>query len=43
MKLRSLLYLLARLMGDFSAIKKGRVGKRIVRRVVGKGLGRWFR
>jgi hypothetical protein len=44
---RGVLYLLARLMGDVSAVKKGRVGKRIGRRFVGKmtgsGIGRLFR
>lgn len=38
--LRSLLYALARILGDVNAIKKGRVGKRIVRRVTGKVTGR---
>ena len=47
MNIRSMLYLLARLMGDWNAIKRGRVGKRIGRRLAGKVsgrlLGRWFR
>ena len=47
MNLRSLLYLLARLMGDVNAIKRGEVGKRIARRVagrvIGKGLAKIFR
>lgn len=47
MSLRSWLYLLARLLGDLSAVRKGRVGQRIGRRIVGKvigrGLGRWWR
>ncbi len=37
MKIRSLLYWLARLLGDVNAVRKGRVGQRIVRRVAGKG------
>jgi hypothetical protein len=37
---RGLLYTLARLMGDVSAVQKGRVGKRIGRRIVGKMTGR---
>ena len=45
--LRSLLYLVARLLGDLSAVRRGRVGRRIVRRIVGKaagrGMGRLFR
>jgi hypothetical protein len=36
---RGLLYTLARLMGDVSAVKKGTVGKRVGRRVVGKATG----
>ena len=47
MKFRSLLYTLAKLLGDINAVKKGRVGRRIGRRVVGratgKGLGKLFR
>jgi len=38
--MRSLLYLIARLLGDASAVKKGRVGKRIGRRIAGKATGR---
>ena len=45
--LRSLLYALAKLMGDVQAVMRGRVGKRIVRRAAGKltgrMLGRWLR
>lgn len=44
---RSTLYGLARLLGDYQSARKGRVGKRIGRRVVGKwtgrGIGRLFR
>ena len=40
MNIRSLLYLIARLLGDISAVKKGKVGRRIGRRVVGKVAGR---
>ena len=46
-KTRGFLYLLARLLGDFQAARRGRVGKRIARRaagrVTGKGLGKLFR
>jgi hypothetical protein len=46
-KLRSILYLLARLLGDVSAVRRGRVGRRIARRaagtLTGRGLGRLFR
>ena len=34
--IRSLLYALGRLLGDVSAVKKGRVGKRVGWRVSGK-------
>lgn len=44
---RSLLYKLARLLGDVNAVKRGRVGRRIGRRIAGRatgrGLGRLFR
>jgi len=38
--MRSLLYFLARLLGDISAVRKGRVGKRIGRRIAGRVTGR---
>ncbi len=41
--LRSLLYTLAKLMGDVNAVKKGKVGKRVQRRVAGKATGRAMR
>lgn len=41
--MRSFLYLLARLLGDFSAARKGRIGRRIARRSAGKLTGRLFR
>ena len=37
---RGLLYTLARLMGDVSAVKKGTVGRRVARRATGKLTGR---
>ena len=44
---RSLLYKLARILGDLNAVQKGKVGRRVARRVAGKltgrGLGRLFR
>ena len=46
-KTRGVLYLIARLLGDVNAVKKGTVGRRLVRRAVGKatgrGLGKLFR
>ena len=38
--MRSLLYFIARLLGDINAVRKGRVGRRIGRRVVGRFTGR---
>ena len=38
--MRYLLYLIARLLGDINAVQEGRVGKRVGRRIVGKGTGR---
>jgi hypothetical protein len=40
MTIRSLLYQVARLMGDVNAVKKGTVGKRVARRMAGKATGR---
>jgi len=37
---RSLLYKLARLLGDVQAVRKGKIGKRIARRAAGKATGR---
>ena len=37
--MRNMLYLIARLMGDANAVKKGKVTKRIGRRIVGRGAG----
>jgi len=46
-KTRSFLYSLARLLGDYQAVKSGRVGRRVARRAAGRatgrGLGRLFR
>lgn len=40
MSFRGFLYTLAKLLGDLNAVKRGKVGKRIGRRVVGKAAGR---
>ena len=40
---RVLLYTLAKLMGDYNAVKKGKVGNRVVRRVAGKATGKAMR
>jgi hypothetical protein len=46
-KIRTLLYSLAKILGDINAIKGGTIGKRIVRRtagkIIGRQMGRWFR
>ena len=46
-KIRKVLYLFARILGDINAVQKGKVGKRIARRtagkVTGKMLGRLFK
>jgi hypothetical protein len=41
--MRSLLYMIAKLLGDYNAVKRGRVGRRIARRVYGKATGRLAR
>ena len=40
---RGLLYTLAKLMGDYNAVKKSKVGKRVGRRVAGKATGKAIR
>ena len=46
-KSRSFLYTLAKYLGDLNAIARGKIGKRIARRMAGKatgrGLGKFFR
>jgi len=42
-KTRGFLYWLAKLLGDVNAVKKGKVGKRVARRAVGKATGRTMR
>lgn len=43
MNIRSLPYLVARLLGDVNAVRRGRIGQRIVRRLAGKATGRAMR
>lgn len=40
--MRSLLYWLAKMLGDWNAVKKSRVGKRVLRRGAGKLTGKWM-
>lgn len=39
-KTRSLLYKTARVLGDIDAVKKGKVGKRVKNRLLGKLTGK---
>jgi hypothetical protein len=45
--MRNFLYIVARIMGDVNAVKKGKVTRRIGRRaagkITGKGLGKLFK
>lgn len=41
--IRKVLYAISRILGDVNAVKKGKVGKRIGRRVAGKGTGKMMR
>lgn len=41
-KTRGLLYRVARLLGDVSAVQKGTAGKRVARRAAGRATGRAF-
>ena len=40
---RSLLYLLARILGDVNSVCKNKVGRRVARRAAGKATGSLFR
>lgn len=40
---RRLLYSLARLLGDVQAVRRGRIGHRLVNRMVGRAVGRGMR
>ena len=46
-KTRSKLYLIAKILGDINAVKRGTIGKRVMRRIAGKvtgrGLGKLFK
>lgn len=42
-KLRSFLYSFAKLLGDYNAVRKGKVKRRVGRRIAGKITGRLFR
>jgi hypothetical protein len=42
---RSFLYALARLLGDYNAVRRGRLGKRVANRIIGRTVVSrlWFR
>ncbi len=42
-KTRGWLYKIARFLGDVNAVSKGKVTRRVGRRIAGKGAGRLFR
>lgn len=42
-KARTILYLIAKILGDINAVKRGRVKDRIWNRIVGKLTGRLMR
>lgn len=42
-KIRSLLYKVAKYLGDINAIRKGKIKQRIKRRIAGKVTGRMLR
>jgi tetrahydromethanopterin S-methyltransferase subunit G len=39
-KIRTILYFIARILGDINAVQKGKIGQRIGRRILGKIFGR---
>ena len=41
-KVRSVLYRIARILGDFNAVSRGKTSRRIGRRMAGKVTGRWL-
>jgi len=43
MNFKSLLYKLLRISNDVNAIKRGKIGRRILRRIAGKSTGKLFR
>ncbi|MGM8366300.1 hypothetical protein ACLIBG_12595 [Virgibacillus sp. W0181] len=42
-QIRRALYFISRILGDVNAVKRGKVGKRIGRRVAGKTTGKALR
>ncbi|UNJ88864.1 MULTISPECIES: hypothetical protein [Bacillus] len=42
-KTRGFLYMIARILGDIDAARKGKLGKRVVRKAAGKTTGKILR
>ncbi|WP_240374906.1 hypothetical protein [Bacillus piscicola] len=42
-KIRRILYLVSRILGDVNAAKRGTIGKRVARRVAGRQSGKLLR
>jgi len=42
-KTRGFLYTLAKFLGDYQAVRTGKVGRRVLRRAAGRGTGRMLR
>jgi len=42
-KIRSLLYGSAKVLGDISAAKNGKVGRRVKNRFIGKQINKWIK
>lgn len=42
-KIRTVLYKLAKILGDVNAVKRGRIKQRVRNRAVGKITGRFFK
>lgn len=42
-KVRTILYETAKILGDYSAIKRGTVGHRLYNRILGRMLGKLFK
>ncbi|WP_177194770.1 hypothetical protein [Alteribacillus iranensis] len=42
-KIRRTFYFISRILGDINAVKRGTIGKRIVRRAAGKQTGKMMR
>jgi len=38
--MRSFLYFLARLIGDYNAVRRGRIGKRLANKMIGRHIVR---